>query len=265
MVVRNTLKKADLLENVVRQAAKISNAFYVVNHGSVDETETFFHELSQKYSFHLEFANEPFEGTMDEMKGKHYQVLKNRKQAGNGREYIFILDWDEVLSDELVTELQNLNLQADVYKIERNTFFLGKVIDKWVFLPLLFKPEALEVGAFQALHDLYRIKSTSVQKLRNVIWHYSFGSFDDYLAKVSFYGKIEAQEMFKNNPNITLQSVFFKMLFGWIPMFGYTLIIPKNYKHKEGWIYVFCSVVMHFAKHVYWFEYLQANNKVLIK
>ncbi|MFZ4461392.1 MAG: hypothetical protein ACOYN2_02365 [Patescibacteria group bacterium] len=83
MVVKDVLKKRALCENVIAQAAKISDTFLIVDHGSTDGTADFLNELAKIHDFHLEIARDELSaGNMDEMKGKYYQVLKERKLSG---------------------------------------------------------------------------------------------------------------------------------------------------------------------------------------
>ena len=86
------------------------------------------------------------------MKGKYYRVLQDKYTQT--RQFIFILDWDEILSEDLIKEIQTLDLQKDVYYINRHTYFIQKPIDKNSYLPLLFQIDAVEIAPFDIFHKL---------------------------------------------------------------------------------------------------------------
>jgi hypothetical protein len=53
--------------------------------------------------------------------------------------YIFLLDWDEVISEDLATEILGLDLTKSLYMIDRQTYFLGEIVSHNDRLPLLFR------------------------------------------------------------------------------------------------------------------------------
>ena len=258
MVVKDVSKKQSLFEEVVAQASKISDCFYVVDHGSTDGTDRMIHMFADQHAFSVELIHEPHAaGNMDEMKGKHYRILGARAKSGSGRPFVLLLDWDEVMSDALIWEIAEQTLTEDVYLLNRQTFFLGKVIDRGTFLPLLFRPEWLEVWAFKKVHDLYRIHSKKVRKLINPVFHYSFENVREAIDKTRFYAEIEGKELFASRPNSYKCFIGFQLLWKAGLYFVHSLIKYRNFLHVEGWAYaswIFSSYLMQYM------YYLEASN-----
>lgn len=256
MVVRNISERYDILQQVFAQAAKISRFFYVVDHGSSDNTQELLAQLKDTYQLELQVASEPFEGTMDEMKGKHYQILKqNYGNSSEQKTYLFILDWDEVPSNGLVSAVNQLDGSADIYMVSRGTYLMQHIIDDCARLPLLFEANSVEVGAFQTFHDLYRCKSKNIQKVAGILHHYSYTSMSHMASKTEYYAKKEAEALYEANPNISNVALFFKMIFEQIAYFTYTLIFRKNFLHFEGWLYSISWIVYKYL------FYLELKNK----
>lgn len=99
------------------------------------------------------------------------------------------MDWDEVLSDGLVSEIQNLDYKKDVYYININTYFIGKIIDKRHFQPRFFEINSVEIDSFSTFHNLFLVKSKNISRLKSVLHHYSYNSAADLLRKNIFYAE----------------------------------------------------------------------------
>jgi hypothetical protein len=100
---------------------------------------------------------------MDDMKAKYYKALYEKYK--NTRQFIFILDWDEVISDGLASEINKLDMNNDVYLINRHTYLISRAMDSASYLPLLFESKSVEINTFAKFHDLYRIRSKKIKKI----------------------------------------------------------------------------------------------------
>lgn len=260
MVIKNACKREALVREVVTQAAKISPRFYVVDHTSADDTRGLFEDLKSQLSLELELVNEDLAGTMDDVKAKHYKILKQRfwnaVSRGVDKNYIFIIDWDEVVSDELANEINRMDLsQSEAYLINRHTYFLKTPIDRNAHLPLLFETDGVEINTFSKFHNLYKIHTNSTKKLKWVLHHYSYESIDDIFSKNKYYASGEAEELYKNNPNITGFQAILRFLWEWTMYFGYTLTHHSNFTNAAGWLYSLNWYVYKFYKYVFYMEY----------
>lgn len=102
---------------------------------------------------------------MDDTKARHYKHLLKSSTDLNSQ-FILLLDWDEVLDDNLVIEINNLDWSKDIYLINRHTYLIKNPIDRNSYLPLLFRIACVEVNTFSKFHNLYKIHSKNVAKLK---------------------------------------------------------------------------------------------------
>ena len=255
MVIRNASVRQELFSKVVRQASKISKDFYIVNHWSTDDTIQIVESLWNELSLKVRLINEQFEWTMDDMKTNHYRILRDEKnQETEIRNFIFIIDWDEVLDDKLIEEINWLDFQTDVYMINRRTFFINQVIDRNAYLPLLFEVNSSEINTFQKFHKLYKVHSQNIKKLKWIMRHYSWMSMDNVIKKTLDYARWEAQDLFENNPDVSNIRIFLKLIFEWSIYFAYTLFYHFNFLTLEWWFYSLHWYVYKFYKYLFYYE-----------
>ena len=252
MVVKNVSKKLELFTNVVTQASKISKDFFIVNHGSDDNTVNLIHSLSSDLKLNLELINEEFIWTMDDMKWKYYKVLKEK--YWKNRNFIFILDWDEVLDEKLINEINSLEFKNDVYMINRHTYLIKNPIDRNAYLPLLFETNSVEIAPFEKFHKLYQINSKNIKKLKWILHHYSYESIKDLINKNIYYSRNEAIDLFEKNKSINNLMIFIKFLFEWTLYFLYTLFYHFNFLTLEWWFYSLNWYVYKFYKYLFYLE-----------
>lgn len=252
MVVKNISKKIELFTNVVTQASKISKDFFIVNHGSDDNTINLINSLSSDLKLNLELINEEFIWTMDDMKWKYYKVLKEK--YWKNRNFIFILDWDEVLDDKLIDEINSSDFTNDVYMINRHTYLIKNPIDRNAYLPLLFETNSVEIAPFEKFHKLYQINSKNIKKLDWILHHYSYESIKDLINKNIYYSKNEAIDLFEKNKSINNLMIFIKFLFEWTLYFLYTLFYHFNFLTLEWWLYSINWYVYKFYKYLFYLE-----------
>jgi glycosyltransferase involved in cell wall biosynthesis len=256
MVVRNVEPKIELFTQVLSSASRVTRELYIIDHGSTDGSIDQIKRLSKEYNFKLHLFQEPFEGTMDEIKWKYVNEI-GLQIAGD--HYILLLDWDEVISDDLAIEINELDLKRSLYMIDRQTFFLGKIISHNDRLPLLFRHGAVKVGAFKAVHDLYRIQTEDIQYLDYPLLHYSFSDVNDLIKKTSFYTKIQAAEEYSQNPSLSRLVIFWRIFFSWIPLFIYTLVVKRNYRTLEWVLYSLNCAISEVYRMMYYLE-MRADN-----
>lgn len=252
MVIRNISKKQILTEKVIFQASKVSKIFFIVNHWSDDNTIEILENIKDNLNLNLELINEDFVWTMDDMKWKYYKVLRNK--YWKEKKYILILDWDEILDDKLVDEINLLKFEKDVYLLNINTYLINKVIDKNHFQPRLFEINSVEINNFSKFHNLFKINSDNKIKLSWIIHHYSYHSINDLLNKNKFYAKGEASDLYIKNNNIWNFKIFLKFLYEWISLFLYTLIFHFNFLHLEWWLYSLNWIVYKYYKYLFYLE-----------
>lgn len=252
MVVKNVSKKMELFTNVVRQASKISKDFFIVNHWSDDNTINIINSLSSDLKLNLELINEKFIWTMDDMKWKYYKVLKGK--YWKNKNFIFILDWDELLDNKLIDEINSLDFKSDVYMINRHTYLIKNPIDRNAYLPLLFETNSVEIAPFEKFHKLYQVNSKNIKKLDWILHHYSYESIKDLINKNVYYSKNEAIDLFERKQYISNLFIIISFLYEWTMYFLYTLLYHFNFLTLEGWFYSINWYIYKFYKYLFYLE-----------
>lgn len=100
------LNEAGIIDECLRQAARVADEIVIVDSGSTDQTL----EIAEKHGakiFHQDWLG--------------YGKQKNFALAQCANEWVLSLDADEVLTDELVQEIEQLELGSDVvgYRVAR--------------------------------------------------------------------------------------------------------------------------------------------------
>ncbi len=260
MVVRNPHLKRELFLQSVKKSSELCDFLYIVNHASDRDAESVFSEALWFFEFSSLQKESDGGITMDEVKWKWFLEIK--KQFWDTGKYLLILDWDEILSDELIQEIKNTLLSqntAEVFYIPRTTFCLDTVIDRGTMLPLLSKIWSVSIGAFQKVHDLYRVHSAHAFYFTSPLLHYSFSDISELFSKHSYYARAEAINLYTNKPNITSFWVFIRAFWEGFIYASYTLLKYKNYTNRVGWLYCGSYFSYKFQKYFFYTE-LQKNH-----
>lgn len=146
-------------------------------------------------------------------------------------DWILFLDADEVLTpllkQEIIDTLQN-NKNFSAYFFERIFMFENSVLkysgnqtDK-IFR--LFNKKFAKYDTNKLVHEKL-IVDGKIGFLKNKLIHYSYSSYQDYKAKIVFYGKFKAQEKFikKSKPSILVQFLhpIYNFLYNYFIRFGF--------------------------------------------
>jgi hypothetical protein len=256
MVIRNVSPKEELFQEVLTQAKKVSKKFYVVDHGSDDNTKDIVRRNIPKW-YTLDYVKEDYTWTMDEMKWKHSEILMGIQEKVGDFSHIFILDWDEVISDSLIEEINNSNLdELDIFYLKRHTFFLDKIISWDEFLPLLYRPSFLHIWPHEKLHSLYRVAEDRWRHKYSKweILHYSFKDIEELIRKTSFYAKIEWYSLYESNPRKNKYIIGVRLLWKSMMNFIYSLFVRGNILHFEWIIYSFWILSSYNIQYMYYNE-----------
>jgi len=156
---------------------------------------------------------------------------KNRASEYAKNNWIFSLDSDETLSDELIKELNKLSLKdtKEVFILKRDNFFLNKEIkySGWGkdFLVRLYNKSEYQFNN-NMVHEYIKInKNTKQTKLKNSFQHNAIQNVNQFLQKVIKYSDLAAQD--KKTCSLTL--VILKALFA----FFKTYILQLGF--LDGW------------------------------
>lgn len=163
----------------------------------------------------------------DKVFQKEWQGYAKQKQmavdAAAGP-WVLILDADERLTPELISEITNAIAENkhNGFYMPRKNFFAGKWIRHGGWWPdhtlRLFKKEAGYVEE-REVHERVLVKG-SVSYLKNPLEHYTYNSISDYIKRMDSYSALAAKELKKtgNVPNplnliVRPPAAFIKMFF----------------------------------------------------
>lgn len=170
--------------NVVRclDSVRWADEIIVFDSGSTDDTV----ELCKQYTPHVFVTDWPGFGPQ-----------KNRALDKVTSDWVLTLDADEFLSPELSQKIQEIIISPqakNIYKIRRITQFCGQYLyygDWKSDYPLkLFKRHKArfkDVPIHEAL-----VGEGKVGKIKEIIWHHSYGSLEDMINKMNTYSTLSA-------------------------------------------------------------------------
>ncbi len=134
--------------------------------------------------------------------GEFYGFGKSRNTAISFAEtnWILSLDSDEILTEALITEISNLNLNDEniVFSLKRDNIVLGKKIkysglgNDWLIR--LFNKQRYHFSDNLVHEKILINKNTKIQKLKNSFLHLAILDSNDFLTKISKYSKLSAEE-----------------------------------------------------------------------
>lgn len=172
-----------------------------------------------------------------------FSEQKNKAVSMTTHEWIFILDADECVTEELRKEIEEIikdKSSKDGYFVPRKNYFSGRWIKHGGWWPdytvRLFRREK---GSFEMreVHESIKINGRTGY-LNHPIEHYTYRDSDDYRKRMRIYSTLAARELFKqgrraNILDITFRPVaaFFRMFFLQLGIFDgiYGIIIAYLY------------------------------------
>ncbi len=144
-------------------------------------------------------------------------------------DWIFSLDADETITQELGNHLLNMSLPADTcFEIRRDNYYRNKHIKccGWYpeYITRLYNKKTTNFSNAM-VHETVETKKCTVAKLPFPINHYSFHSVSDFLVKIQNYSEIYANDM-KGKKDASIFKAFSRGLFAFI----------KSYFFRKGCI-----------------------------
>jgi glycosyltransferase involved in cell wall biosynthesis len=126
-------------------------------------------------------------------------------------EWVLSLDADERITSELKEEILNLSPgDFSGFKIKRKNFLMNKEITScgWEkdYQLRLFKKEKTDLDK-RLVHEKF-VTEGKFGTLKNPMLHFTFSSFEDYLAKINIYTSLKAQELFKKKKTVGAWTIF---------------------------------------------------------
>lgn len=183
-----TRDEADRIARTIQAALRLTSDIVVVDSGSTDGTR----EIAQKLGARVVHNEWP-----------GYGAQKNFAQELCNHDWVLNLDADEVLSDELISEIRSLfdgaGPQADAYRIRIVDVIPGETsVRRFAYA---FDPVRLyrkECGRFSlsTVHDRVQLHPDAVQsQLRGKVQHFSMRGIGAQLAKFNEYTDAQVDDI----------------------------------------------------------------------
>jgi len=171
----------------------------VIDDESTDSTATKAKELGAAVFTHA------LNGNFSEQRNWAMQQAKNN--------LILFLDADEIISEELKTELISCEFQSSCYAIPRRDFFWDSELKHGEtqkarmggIVRLLKKGSGTWEGK---VHEEY-ISTDAPGRLKGFIDHYSHDSLSSFIQDINIYSTIRAEELSKNGKKISIAELIF--------------------------------------------------------
>ena len=122
---------------------------------------------------------------------------RERSVAHATHDWIFSLDADEVISEELAQEINRIVQAPEAengYWVSRKTRYLGRWIEHSGWFPdfqMRFFRKAQAFIEPKAVHEGFSVHGET-GRLSGLLYHYSYGSISEHLEKINRYTTLEA-------------------------------------------------------------------------
>ena len=212
-VVLITKNAGRLLERCLSSLAAFDEVI-VYDNGSNDNTL----EICARFSYVKVFE------------GEFLGFGKTKKHAASlaSNDWIFSLDADEIVSNELSEQLISKTLNSDTcYLVRRDNYYRNKHIKSCGWYPeyivRLYNRQKTDFSDAM-VHETVNTKGLKLEKLTSPIEHYSFYSVADFLVKIQSYSEIYANEH-QGKKDASIFKAFSRGLVAFI----------KSYFFRKGW------------------------------
>ncbi len=185
----------------IEALTKVSDDVIVLDSGSTDAT--------------IKIATEKG-AIVKNIKWQGYGPTKNLGKKYIKHDWILSIDADEVLSDELIDEINTLGLNPkNVYAINILTNYCGKWIYHSGWYPSykkrLYHSKFVKWDEREVHENLtWKDGDIEVKNLENKLLHYSYPTAEDHFKKADNYAKLGAEHLIKSGKKVSL----IKKLFG---------------------------------------------------
>jgi len=195
-----THDEGDRIERCIKAALKIADEVVIVDSGSTDDTVPKAKSLGAKVYHH------PWDG---------FGPQKRFAEECASNDWILNLDADEVLTDELAREIEELMRSAHrlfpAYRFRQVTVYPGHQKPRlWAdFHNYVRLYDRRQVRFRQSrVHDTVDTGELPVGQLRGIAYHYSWRTLEHLRAKLEKYTDLQAKELKKPRWTILLRLPF---------------------------------------------------------
>ena len=246
-IITLTLNNTRTLDGVLKSVADWADELLVLDCGSTDETEA----IAKKYQ-----ANFLYRKFDNFGKQKAYAVSKAK------HDWVFIVDSDEIVSDELKQEILDAfqNPGYEGFMVPNTLIFLGK--------PLRYGREYKmpHLRLFNRKHGNYNDREIHEDvvlngkrgMLKNHVLHNSYADVSDYLNKINHYTTKGAVELHKAEKRVSILKIVTKFPVKFLIEYLVRLNFLNGYR---GFVWSFGQAVSTTIKYIKLHEINHENFK----
>ena len=167
---------------------------------------------------------------------RDFAYERNKLLKKTGSVWVFFVDGDEEISEELKKEIENLDPGSyNGYYVKRKIIFLGHVIGEDKVLRLGKR----DAGKWnRKVHEVWNIKG-KVGLLKNFLIHNTAEDISSYVGKINKYSGIHAEENLKEGKKVSILKIIFypKMMFlkNILQGRGFTFSMLQSLHSFLGW------------------------------
>ncbi len=188
-VILISLNEEKHIAKTLEAAKKVADEIIVADSGSTDGTRN----ICEQYAVH--FLSRSWTGFGDQ---------RNFAVSQASHDFILALDADEVLSDELISIIQeekNKGFTADVFDLDRLNNYYGKFVQHGIGYPdhitRLYNKHKAQWNN-RAVHEYLEYdRSIQPKLLKGKLLHYTTDSISDHIIKSDRYSSLSAQHYFE--------------------------------------------------------------------
>lgn len=235
-----TQNEEDFLVKAVKSCLSFADEIVVVDGGSKDNT------VERAQALGCSVYINPWPGFAPQRK---FGVAKAK------HDWIFLLDSDEIVSDELAAAIQQWKvapeLDASVFEVRRINQFFEHWLDGHVeYMARLYNKNLFEIKDVLVHEGLY-IGDAKLSRLPGPLWHDSFRGVHDSIERLQKYTTLEAQQNYLNGKRFNALRLLLKPPARFVQRY----IVRRTFtKGMAGFTYAIFWVFWDFLREVKLYE-----------
>ncbi|MDW7695050.1 glycosyltransferase family 2 protein [Flammeovirgaceae bacterium SG7u.111] len=236
------------IENCLASLKRIADEIVVVDSCSTDKTK----EICLSHGV-----------VFEQIKWRGYSETKNYANNLASNDLILSMDADEILSDQMVAELQKIkeNSEYDAYKFNRLTNYCGKWIKHCGWYPdTKLRLWDRRKGQWEGyIHEHVQMEEeVKVKHIKCDILHYSYHTIWQHIDQVNKFSEIGAENLFKKGKKASVFLIILKSVWKFISDYFIKLGLLDGY---YGFVISSISAHATFVRYVKLKEMNKARNK----